>query len=167
MNHRKIDPYSKEGIAMKKFWKIFGWGITIIIQIGLSYLILEQLRNGFVPNQVTNISTYLVIPVSIWASFILGVYGTGILSMFLRKIKPLRAGLRLLSTALLALIPLIVLTFLGLTVGFEDPAEFRSVVIGRMVPYYTNLNVAFSLIGFYIPNWFDFVRAQKSKSAKS
>ncbi len=151
---------------MKKFWKIFGWGITIAIQIGLSYLILEQLRDGIVPSQITNINTYLSIPLSIWISFIIGVYGAGILSMLLRKIQPLHVSLRLLSTGLLALIPLVVLTFLGLTVGFEDPAVFRSVVIGRMVPYYTNLNVAFSLIGFYVPTWFDFVRTQKSKTVK-
>jgi hypothetical protein len=80
--------------------------------------------------------------------------------------QPLQAGLRLISTALLALIPLIVLTFLGLTVGFEEPAEFQEIVIGRMVPYYTNLNVAFSLMGFYIPTWFRFIRSQKEKAAK-
>ena len=152
---------------MKKFWKIFGWGITIAIQIGLSYLILDQLKNWVVPSWITDISAYLIIPLSIWGSFIIGVYGAGILSMLSRKIQPLHAGLRLVSTTVLALIPLIVLTFLGLTVGFEDPAEFRRIVIGRMVPYYTNLNVAFSLIGFYVPTWFDFVRAQRSKTAKS
>lgn len=165
-SRRENDPYSKEGTAMKKFWKIFGWGITIVLQIGLSFLILEQLRNWIVPTWVTNLSTYSIIPLSIWVSFLIGVYGVGILSMAIRKIMPLQAGLRLVSTAALALIPLIVLTFLGLTVGFDDPAEFREIVIGRMVPYYTNLNVAFSFLGFYIPTWFKFVKAQKEKEAK-
>jgi len=151
---------------MKKFWKIFGWGITIGLQIGLSFLILEQLRNWIVPTWVTNLSTYLIIPLSIWVSFIIGVYGIGILSMAIRKLTPLQAGLRLISTALLALIPLIVLTFLGLTVGFEEPVNFREVVLGKMVPYYTNLNIAFSLMGFYIPTWFRFIRSQKEKAAK-
>jgi len=151
---------------MKKFWKIFGWGITIGLQIGLSFLILEQLRNWIFPTWVTNLSTYLIIPLSIWVSFIIGVYGIGILSMAIRKLTPLQAGLRLISTALLALIPLIVLTSLGLTVGFEDPVNFREVVLGKMVPYYTNLNVAFSLMGFYIPTWFRFIRSQKEKAAK-
>jgi hypothetical protein len=151
---------------MKKFWKIFGWGITIGLQIGLSFLILEQLRNWIVPTWVTNLSTYLIIPLSIWVSFIIGVYGIGILSIAIRKLTPLQAGLRLISTALLELIPLIVLTSLGLTVGFEDPVNFREVVLGKMVPYYTNLNVAFSLMGFYIPTWFRFIRSQKEKAAK-
>lgn len=151
---------------MKKFWKIFGWGITIGLQIGLSFLILEQLRNWIVPTWVTNLSTYLIIPLSIWVSFIIGVYGIGILNMAIRKLTPLQAGLRLISTALLALIPLIVLTFLGLTVGFEEPVNFREVVLGKMVPYYTNLNIAFSLMGFYIPTWFRFIRSQKEKAAK-
>lgn len=151
---------------MKKFWKIFGWGLTIGVQIGLSFLILEQLRNTIIPTSVTNFSTYLIIPLSIWASFLFGVYSIGILSMVLQKIKPLQAGLRLISTALLAVIPLIVLTFLGLTIGFEDPVDFREIVIGRMVPYYTNLNVVFSLMGFYIPTWFKFVKSQKEQAAK-
>jgi hypothetical protein len=151
---------------MKKFWKIFGWGITIGLQIGLSFLILEQLRNWIVPTWVTNLSTYLIIPLSIWVSFIIGVYGIGILSIAIRKLTPLQAGLRLISTALLELIPLIVLTSLGLTVAFEDPVNFREVVLGKMVPYYTNLNVAFSLMGFYIPTWFRFIRSQKEKAAK-
>jgi hypothetical protein len=108
----------------------------------------------------------LIIPLSIWVSFIIGVYGIGILSIAIRKLTPLQAGLRLISTALLELIPLIVLTSLGLTVAFEDPVNFREVVLGKMVPYYTNLNVAFSLMGFYIPTWFRFIRSQKEKAAK-
>lgn len=152
---------------MKKFWNIFGWGITIAVQIALSFLILEQLRNWLFPASFTTNSAYLIVPFSIWASFIIGVYGIGILSMALRKMKPLQPGLRLISTAVLALIPLIVLTFLGITVGFDDPVDFRQIVLGRMVPYYTNLNVAFSLMGFYIPTWFKFVKSQKGKIAKS
>jgi len=151
---------------MKKFWDIFGWGITIVVQIALSYFILDQLRNWIIPTSVTNIGTYLIIPFSIWASFLIGVYGIGILSMILRKMQPLQAGLRLISTAVIVMIPLIVLTFLGLTVGFEDPVNFREVVLGKMVPYYTNLNIAFSLMGFYIPTWFRFIRSQKEKAAK-
>lgn len=151
---------------MKKFWEIFSWGMTICIQIGLSFLILEGLQNWVYPTSVTSTGAFLIIPFSIWISFIIGIYGVGMLSMVLRKNKPLKAGLRLVSTAVLALIPLVVLTSLSMTVSFEEPVDFRNIVLGRMVPYYTNLNVAFSLIGFYIPTWFKYVKSQQGKAAK-
>ncbi len=167
MTGQELPSLTKEGFIMKKFWEIFSWGITICAQIALSFLTLAGLRNWIFPTSVTSLGAFLIIPFSIWISFIIGFYGIGMLSMILRKIKPLKAGLRLISTAALALIPLVVLTSLSMSVGFEEPVDFRNIVLGRMVPYYTNLNVAFSLIGFYIPTWSKYVKSQQGKTTKN
>jgi hypothetical protein len=139
---------------MKKFWNIFGSIIAIILQILISFLLLELLRLFFYPDQVTTPIEFLVIPLQIWVSFFVGVFGIGMLSLLIRKVSPLNPGLRLLSTAVMIVIPLSILIFLGLTVGIENQKDFEEIVLGRMVTYYTQLTVVFSLLGFYIPTWF-------------
>ncbi|MEA3326014.1 MAG: hypothetical protein U9R53_01695 [Chloroflexota bacterium] len=90
---------------MKKFWNIFGWVISIILQIAVCLLVLDIFRQFVFPNPVTKTGEFLVIPLLIWISFVVGVYGIGILSLLIRKITPLKAGLRFLSSAGLALVP--------------------------------------------------------------
>jgi hypothetical protein len=151
---------------MKKFWNIFGWIISIVLQVLISYLLLELLKTFFYPDMIRTTGEFIVIPLLIWASFFIGVYGIGMPSLLIRKVSPLNAVLRLLSTAVMIIIPLSILVFLGLTVGIENEKDFEEIVLGRMVAYYTQLTVVFSLLGFYIPTWFKVFQPKPKKSEK-
>lgn len=155
---------------MKKFWNIFGWVVTIILQIVVSFLLQEIFRSYMYPTQVTSTGAFLIIPLLIWVSLVVGVFGIGILSFLIRKYSPLSTGLRFLSSAGLALLPLGLLVFLGLSVGFENQKDFQDIVLDRMVSYYSNLALVFSFLGFYIPNWVKFIKPisadSKAKSKK-
>jgi hypothetical protein len=151
---------------MKKFWNIFGWIISISLQILISFLLLELLKLFFYPDIIRTSMEFLVIPLVIWVSFFVGVFGVGMLSLLIRKVTPLNPGLRLLSTALMIIIPLSILIFLGLTVGIENQKDFEEIVLGRMVTYYSQLTVVFSLLGFYIPTWFKALQPKTKKTSK-
>jgi len=149
---------------MKKFWNIFGWVITIILQIVVYFLLLEIFRSFVFPAEITRTGEFLIIPLLIWASVVIGVFGIGILSFLIRKYSPLRTGLRFLSSAALALLPLGLLVFLGLSVGFENQKDFQEIVLDKMVSYYSNLALVFSFLGFYIPNWIKFIKPKGAGS---
>jgi len=151
---------------MKKFWNIFGWVFTIIIQITLCFVILGILQTSVFPNQITRTGEFLRIPLLIWITFVVVVYGIGMLSLLIRKITPLKAGLRFISSAGLALVPLGILIFLGLSVGLENQKDFQEIVLDRMVSYYSNLSMVFSFLGIYIPNWIKFLQT-KNKGNKA
>lgn len=151
---------------MKKFWNIFGWIISIVLQVLISYLLLELLKTFFYPLMIRTTGEFIVIPLIIWVSFFIGVYGIGMPSLLIRKVSPLNAVLRLLSTGVMIIIPLSILVFLGLTVGIENEKDFEEIVLGRMVAYYTQLTVVFSLLGFYIPTWFKVFQPKPKKSEK-
>lgn len=152
---------AKAGMAMKKFWPTLGWIVTISIQILISFIILEIFRATVFPLEITMVREFLIIPLAIWLSFTLGAYGAGILGLMINKSKPFYAGLRFISTAVMAVIPMLILIFLGLSVGIENTQDFQEIVLGRMVPYYTQLNVVFSILGFYLPSWFKNFKSKK------
>lgn len=139
---------------MKNFWMIIGWGVTFIAQVVLSFLLVEVFNLTVVPAAITTVSEFIIIPLSIWVSYLVGVFGIGMLSLIIRKMKPYYTVLRLVGSLVMALIPMAILVFLGLSVGIDNQAEFQEIVLDRMVPYYTQLNVVFSLLGFYLPSWF-------------
>lgn len=139
---------------MKKFWTIFAWAVTLTAQITLSFVLVELFKSTLVPATITTDAEFLTIPLTIWVSFLIGIFGLGMLSLVMRKITPYYTLLRFLGTLVMALLPMVLLVFLGLSAGLENTVEFQEIVLGRMVPYYTQLNIVFSLLGFYLPSWF-------------
>ncbi len=146
---------------MKKFWQIFGWALTLILQILLSLLLVELLSLWIVPASIETPRDFLLIPLTIWFSFLIGVFGIGILSLIIRKMAPYHTLIRLIGTLVMALIPMVLLGYLGLTIGLENQKEFQEVVMGKMVSYYTHLNLVFSLLGFYLLSWFNKLTPKK------
>ena len=139
---------------MKKFWTIFAWAVTLTAQIIFSFVLVELFNATLVPETITTVTEFLIIPLTIWASFLIGIFAIGMLSLVMRKIKPYYTTLRFLGTLVMAVLPMVLLVFLGLSAGLENTVEFQEIVLGRMVPYYTQLNIVFSLLGFYLPSWF-------------
>lgn len=139
---------------MKKFWTIFGWALTFAVQVALSFILVEVFNLTVVPASITTLGAFLSIPLTILLSFLFGVFGIGMISLLIRKIQPYYPLLRFVGTLVMAIFPMALLVFLGLTVGLENQVEFQEIVLDRMVPYYTQLNIVFSLLGFYLPSWF-------------
>ncbi len=150
---------------MTKSWAAISWVLICLAQIGVGYAL------AFLSNVIINqpapgaINQFLQIPLGIWLGYIIGVTGIGMLGLALKKITPMVPGLRLLTTAALAAIPMLILIFNAYTAGFEDQAQFQSLVMGRMVPYYTQLCAVFALLGFYITVWWHRVVPAKEKGA--
>jgi hypothetical protein len=147
---------------MKQFWRIFGWAVTIAAQILLSFVLVELFKMWIVPVSIKTLDAFLILASTIWFSFLVGVFGIGVLSLVIRKMQPYHTLIRLFGTLIMALIPVVILVFLGLSVGLENEIDFQEIVLARMVPYYTQLNIVFSLLGFYLPTWFKKFSPQKA-----
>ncbi len=148
---------------MTKSWAAISWVLICLAQIGAGYglaFISTVIINQPVPK---TLSQFLMIPLGIWLGYVIGVTGVGMLGLALKNVKPKVPGLRLLTTGALAAIPMLILIFNAYTAGFEDQAQFQSLVMARMVPYYTQLCAVFALLGFYITIWWHRVVPAKKK----
>ncbi len=149
---------------MTKSWAAISWVLICLAQIGAGY-VLAFLSNVIINQPVSEtFSQFLMIPLGIWLGYIIGVTGVGMLGLALRKITPKVPGLRLLTTGALAAIPMLILIFNAYTVGIENQSDFQSIVVSRMVPYYTQLCAVFALLGFYITIWWHRVVPAKKKA---
>ncbi len=148
---------------MTKSWAAISWVLICLAQVGVGYA-LAFLSNVIINQPVAEtFGQFLLIPLGIWLGYIIGVYGVGMLGLALKKITPKVPGLRLLTTAILAAIPMLILIFNANAAGVENQAQFQNIIMGRMVPYYTQLCAVFALLGFYITIWWHRVVPAKEK----
>lgn len=148
---------------MNKGWDAFSWVVLVVAQIAIGYLLVVILNSIFLKPQIETIQQFLMIPFSIWFGYLIGVYGIGMLGLVLKKVTPLVAGLRLITTAVMTAIPMLVLIFNATTVGLENGQDFQDIVMARMVPYYTQLCAVFALLGFHITVWWQRAAPKKAK----
>ncbi len=138
---------------MNKIWNALSWILIVVAQIVIGYGLVYFLNILNYKPQYETIQQFLMIPFSIWLGYLIGVYGIGMLGLGLKKIEPLVAGLRFLTTAVMTAIPMLILIFNAVTMGLEDRQQFQDIVMVRMVPYYTQLCTVFALLGFYVTVW--------------
>lgn len=148
---------------MNKAWNAFTWVLIVTVQIVVGYGLVILINSLTQKPPVVTVQQFLLIPFSIWLGYLTGIYGIGMLGLVLKKIEPRVAGLRLLTTAVLTAVPVLMLIFNGTTVGLENQQQFQAIVMGRMVPYYTQLCAVFSLLGFYVTIWWHRAAPQKAK----
>ncbi len=149
---------------MKKNWSTLAWVLIVAVQTAVGYGLVSLSGSFTIKSHINTTAQFLMVPLGIWLGYSIGVYGIGMLGLVLKKVKPLVPGLRLLTTAVMTAIPLLILTFNAITVGLENQQQFQGVVIGRMVPYYTQLCLAFSLLGFYVTLWLNKTVPIKAKA---
>jgi len=150
----RYDPHAVKIIKnMQKSWDIFTWILILLAQTAAGYFLVLLTRVFIDYSQATTIARFLIIPLSIWLSYSIAVYGIGMLGLWVKKKKPTVAVLRLITTTTLASVPMLMQVFNGVSVGVEDWQQFHDLVIGRMVPYYTQLCAAFALVGFFVTIW--------------
>lgn len=149
---------------MNKGWNALSWVLIVVAQIALGYALVSVINSVIYKPQIETITQFLMIPISIFLGYLIGVYGIGILGLVLKKLKPRVAGLRLFTTAIMTVIPMLMLIFNAVTVGVENQQQFQDIVMVRMVPYYTQLCAVFALLGFYITIWWHKVVPKKQKT---
>ena len=138
--------------------------VTIALQVAAGYGLFYLVRVLWVNAEITDMRGFITILVAMAGSFQLAAWVIGMLGVLLRKQKPAKPLARFLGTLGGAVVPVLILAYLGSTIGFADAKTFQSVVVGRMIPYYTNLTMVFSIAGFYLREWFS--RVVKPKPAK-
>lgn len=148
---------------MNKGWNALSWVLIVVAQIALGYALVSVINSVIYKPQIETIAQFLMIPISIFLGYLIGVYGIGMLGLVLKKLKPRVAGLRLFTTAIMTVIPMLMLIFNAVTVGVENRQQFQDIVMVRMVPYYTQLCAVFALLGFYITIWWHKVVPKKTK----
>ena len=148
---------------MNKGWNALSWVLIVVAQIALGYALVSVINSVIYKPQIETITQFLMIPISIFLGYLIGVYGIGMLGLVLKKLKPRIAGLRLFTTAIMTVIPMLMLIFNAVTVGVENRQQFQDIVMVRMVPYYTQLCAVFALLGFYITIWWHKVVPKKTK----
>jgi heme/copper-type cytochrome/quinol oxidase subunit 3 len=150
-------------MIMKKTWNVLTWILIVAAQLIFSYWLVSYFTADKSSAQIETMSQFSMIPLIIWVGYVLVVYGLGMLGLLLYKFKPARAGLRFLSTAIMTAIPMLILIFNAQTVGLGNRLEFQHLVMDRMIPYYTQLGLAFALLGFYITVWWQKAPPRKTK----
>jgi len=148
---------------MNKGWNALTWILIGLAQLAVGYGLVFIINLNIYKPQIETIPQFLLIPLSIWLGYLVGIYSIGMLGLGLKKLKPLVAGLRLFTTAVMAIIPMLVLIFNAVTIGLEDQQQFQELVMVRMVPYYTQLCAVFALLGFYITIWWHKAAPRKSQ----
>jgi len=148
---------------MNKGWNALTWILIGLAQLAVGYGLVFIINLNIYKPQIETIPQFLLIPLSIWLGYLVGIYSIGMLGLGLKKLKPLVAGLRLFTTAVMAIIPMMVLIFNAVTIGLEDQQQFQELVMVRMVPYYTQLCAVFALLGFYITIWWHKAAPRKSQ----
>jgi len=142
---------------------IIVWILIIALQIAAGYGLFYFVRILLIPAEITNSGAFIKIMAVMVLSFAIAAWIIGLIGLWIKKIKPLKSGFRLLTALGLALIPVLILAYLGNTVGFDDLSIFNEIVVGKMIPYYTNLTMVMSILGFYLPEWFSKVVKPKKK----
>jgi hypothetical protein len=137
---------------MKKPWIVFAWILIVTAQIAFSYSLVYVFNTSIYNPQIETASQFLLIPIFVWLISLIGFYGIGMVGLAVMKVKPLRAGLRFLATAIMALFPMLILVFNAFSVGIQSQT-FQDIIMRRMVPYYSQLDLVFALLGFYITLW--------------
>jgi hypothetical protein len=138
---------------LKKGWIAFSWFLILVVQIIVGFVLVSLTALLIDTTNLRSLTQFILTPLSIWLAISLSVYGVGMIGLVFKKVKPLVALLRLATTLILAAVPMIILTINAAVVGVENTQEFGSIVLARMVPYYTQLAYVFALLGFFVTIW--------------
>ena len=142
--------------AIKFILHIIGWMVTIILQIALSFLIIFLFSVFFADVGSTSRLGWLALLFVIWLAYVIGInlVGSVALRWVWKGIQHLTT-LRLIGTAVGALIPLLIL----LAIGYGEPVgnqgtSFYDLVSNKWQPVLTQTSLFAAIVGFYAPGLF-------------
>jgi hypothetical protein len=132
---------------------IIGWLFTIILQIELSFLIIFLFSLFFADVGSTSRMGWLGLLFVIWLAYVVGInlVGSVALRWVWKGIQHL-ATLRLIGTAVGALIPLLILLVIGYRVPVgNEGTRFYDLVTNYWQPVLTQTSLFAAIVGYYVP----------------
>lgn len=128
--------------SVRKILNVLVWIITVVLQVALGQVagtIALAIGQGKMPE-----SMFLL-----WIGIAVGVFLIGALAILLRRaIQPKKYLSRLGFTSLGVLIPVAILSVIGLSLGFNS-----EIINGGLGLLLTLLASVLGMIGFFLPGW--------------
>ena len=107
--------------VLKFILRLFGWLVTIILQIAISYLIILLISIIFSGVDTTSRTGWLASLFVIWLGYVIGINLVGLVALrWVWKGIRLLPAQRLIGTSIGALIPLLILLPIGFSVPVGD-----------------------------------------------
>lgn len=138
---------------LKFILRLFGWLLTIILQVAISYLIIFLFSVIFAGVDTTSRLGWLASLFVIWLGYVIGInlVGLVILRWLWKNVRPLPT-LRLIGTAVGALIPLLILLPIGFSVPVGDTGtQFYDLVTNNWQPILAQASLFLAIVGYYLP----------------
>jgi hypothetical protein len=139
--------------TLKFILHLFGWLVTIIFQIAVSFLIIFLFSVIFAGVDTTSRSGWLASLFGIWLGYVLGINLIGQIALrwIWRGISVLPTQ-RLLGTAIGALIPLLILLPIGFSVPVgEAGTRFYDLVSNNWQPILAQAALFTAILGYFVP----------------
>jgi hypothetical protein len=132
---------------------IFGWLVTIIFQVAISYLIIFLFSIIFAGVDTTSRAGWLASLFVIWLGYVLGINVVGMAALhWLWKSVRLLPTQRLIGTAVGGLIPLLILLPIGFSVPVGDTGtQFYDLVTNNWQPILAQASLFIAIVGYYLP----------------
>jgi hypothetical protein len=137
--------------------RLIGWLVTIILQIAVSFLVIFLFSVIFAGVDNTTRLGWLESLFSIWLGYVIGINLVGLVALrWVWKDTRLLTGLRLLGTAIGALIPVLVLLPIGFSVPVGDSGtRFYDLVTNNWQPILAQASLFVAIVGYYAPGLFN------------
>jgi len=139
--------------VLKFILRIFGWLITILIQVVVSYLIILFFNIIFSGSDNISRIGWLASLLVIWLGYILGINLVGMVALrWVWKDPRLLPTQRLVGSAVGALIPLLILLPIGFSVPVGDTGtSFYDLITNNWQPILAQASLFVAILGFYVP----------------
>jgi hypothetical protein len=143
--------------VLKFILRLFGWLVTIILQVAVSYLIIFLITIIFAGVDTTSRIGWLASLLVIWLGYVIGIYLVGMVALrWVWKGERRLPAQRLIGTAVGALIPLLILLLIGFSVPVvATGTQFYDLITNNWQPIMAQASLFIGIVGFYVPGMID------------
>jgi hypothetical protein len=138
---------------LKFILRLFGWLVTIILQIAFSYLIILLVSVIFSGVDPSSRAGWLASLLVIWLGYVLGINLVGMVALrWVWKGIRFLPTQRLIGSSIGALIPLLILLPIGFSVPVGDAGtRFYDLVTNYWQLILANASLLIGIVGYYVP----------------
>jgi len=130
------------------------WALTVVMQAAAALAGVFTFSALYPQPDLATIGGWLFIPISVWASYTVGISVVGWAALRVRRLVNRGEALaRVGWVALGAGIPALALVAIALAVGPGNRGEFEAAVLGAWQPILLQLAMLTGIAGFYVPGW--------------